>query len=120
MMFSSSAPEDLSKTEKWLLGQSNAVLIRIIAAPSGNALLDRLPGFTASHLKTAEAHVVVELAKAELKSREEVRRLDARKARRPALLSVGLAAVVFVISGGGLIAWSTIRSFAATAWSMVR
>jgi hypothetical protein len=118
MMFSSSSPEDLSKTEKWLSGQSNAELIRIIAAPSGNALLDRLPGFTANHLKTAEAHVVVELAKAKLKSREQARQLDARKARRPAWLSVGVAAVVFVL--GGVIAWSTIRSFAAAAWSMVR
>ena len=124
--------------KEWLPKQSNGVLVQIIAQPHGNGLLNRLPGFTPSHLGTDAATVIIKLAEAELESRKEearrkaeeeqhraegeARSRDARKARRPAWLSVWVPVVLAVLGSGGTVAvaaWSNIRSFAEAAWSMV-
>jgi hypothetical protein len=105
----SSNPNDLAEAaEKWLREQSKGVLIQIIAQPHGNALLDRLPGFTSSHLNTAAASVVVELANEELRSREEAARSgDARKARRVSWFSFAVSVLALVVAGLSL-AWTVI------------
>jgi hypothetical protein len=107
----SSNPNDLAEAaEKWLREQSKGVLVQIIAQPRGNALLDRVPWFTSSHLSTAMASVVVELAKEELRSREEAARSeDAHKARRVSWFSFAVSVLALVVAGLSF-AWTVIRS----------
>jgi hypothetical protein len=58
---------DAAKAKKYLRKRSDTELNQIIASP--RALVDKLPGFTLNHLRTAEADVTVEFAKAELNRR---------------------------------------------------
>jgi len=58
----------LKKTAAFMRGQSDADLVQIIKSP--RVLVDRLPGFSRHHLRTAAEAVVVALAENEQQRRQ--------------------------------------------------
>jgi hypothetical protein len=66
---------DLARTERFLRKRKDRELIQVIAWPA--ALVDWLPGFEATHLRDADEHVAVNLAKNELSRRSAARALRA-------------------------------------------
>jgi hypothetical protein len=79
----SQTPEDLAIAERYLRERSVAELTQIITAPT--VLLNRLPGFTTAHLRTADEFMVVNLAQNEINRRER------REARRVMWLSLAVS-----------------------------
>jgi hypothetical protein len=104
-----------SESPAFLRRSSDAELSQGIAAPE--ALVDRLPGFTTSHLGTADARAVVQLAKDEQWRRRdiEVRRL-ARMANYLAMGSLGVAVFALIASAiAAYAAYATYATYAAYA-----
>src|SRR5437879_5258189 len=78
-------PEHAISAADFLRSRMDAELSQAIASP--RALVDRLPGFTIHHLRTAAEFTVVQLAKD-----EQLRRRDAqanRRSRNAFLVSIG-------------------------------
>jgi hypothetical protein len=85
---------DAAKAKKYLSERSNTELTQIIASP--RVLVDKLPGFTLNHLRTAEADVTVEFAKAELNRRTSGRALRVSWLSLPATIVGGLTVAALI------------------------
>jgi hypothetical protein len=90
----STNPADVAKVEKYLREQSNGELTQIINSPI--ALEGKLEGFTRTMLGTAEARVIVDLARGELNRR------TAGKALRVSWLSLGVSIVSAIAAVAGV------------------